>query len=134
MLPLERGGEFAHGLETGREAALMLYDALKKDDRFAPLFSPELDIVAWAVSAQTASESSALARKIFEAAAQHDLHFALASFPRIMIESCAPVSQWDAEEITCLRACVMKPEHRGWMPEILNRLRSAVEDDSNLLR
>jgi len=127
MLPLEREGEFARGLEAGREAAIMLYTALQKDERFAPLFPPELDIVTWAVRARTASESSALARKTFEAAAQRDLHLALASFPRIMLESCSPVSHWDAEEITCLRACVMKPEHREWMPEILNRLRSAVE-------
>jgi glutamate/tyrosine decarboxylase-like PLP-dependent enzyme len=131
LLPLERGGEFARGLEAGREAALMLHDALEKDERFAPLFPPELDIVTWVVIARTASESSMVARKIFEAAAQHDLHFALASFPKIMLESCAPVSKWDADEITCLRACVMKPEHREWMPEILSRFRSAVEDDSN---
>jgi hypothetical protein len=26
----------------------------------------------------------------------------------------------------CLRACVMKPEHREWMPEILKRLSLAA--------
>jgi len=127
MLPLERGGEFARGLEAGREAALMLHTALRKDERFAPLFPPELDIVVWAVRARTAGESSTQARKIFEAAAYRDLHLALASFPRIMLESCSPVSQWNADEMTCLRACVMKPEHREWMPEILARLRSAAD-------
>jgi glutamate/tyrosine decarboxylase-like PLP-dependent enzyme len=128
MLPLERGGEFAARLEAGREAAITLYYALNQDERFAPLFLPELDIVTWVVRARTASESSTRARQIFETAARHDLHLALASFPKIMLESCAPVSLWDADEITCLRACVMKPEHREWMPEILSRLRSAGED------
>ena len=59
LLPLEKGGAFARGLESCREAALMLDKALEADDRFAPLFAPELDIVVWAVQAGTATESSA---------------------------------------------------------------------------
>lgn len=125
MLPLVPDGEFEKSLETCRNAALMLYDALKKEERFAPLFPPELDIVVWAVRARTARESSTRAREIFDAAAKNDLHLALATFPREMLESAAPVSDWDSEDITCLRACVMKPEHLDWMPEILKRLRSA---------
>jgi len=127
LLPLEPGGEFARALEAGREAALALHEALGRDDRFAPLPAPDLDIVAWAVRAASASESSARARRIFDAAARHDLHLALAAFPRSMLEASAPVARWDAGEILCLRACVMKPEHRDWMPEILNRLRKAAD-------
>jgi tyrosine decarboxylase/aspartate 1-decarboxylase len=127
LLPLDTGGAFARGLEACREAAQMLHRALEQDGRFAPLFPPELDIVVWAVRAETASESSARARRIFAAAAEHDLHLALATFPRAMLESPAPVARWDADEIVCLRACAMKPEHREWMPEILARLRAATE-------
>jgi tyrosine decarboxylase / aspartate 1-decarboxylase len=123
MLPLVPGGEFAKSLESCRKAALMLYDALKKEERFAPLFTPELDIVVWAVRARSAGESSARAREIFDAAAKNDLHLALATFPREMVEPASPVTEWDSENITCLRACVMKPEHLEWMPEILKRLR-----------
>jgi hypothetical protein len=125
MLPLVAGGEFAKSLESCRKAALMLHDALKNEDRFAPLFTPELDIVVWAVRARSANESSARAREIFDAAARNDLHLALATFPREMIEPPSAVSDWDSENITCLRACVMKPEHLEWMPEILKRLRAA---------
>lgn len=126
MLPLVPNGEFAKSLELCRDAALMLYDALQKHEPFVPLFPPELDIVVWTVRARSATESSASARKIFDAAAANNLHLALATFPREMVESVAPVSEWDSETITCLRACVMKPEHREWMPEILKRLRSSL--------
>jgi glutamate/tyrosine decarboxylase-like PLP-dependent enzyme len=127
-LPLIRGGAFAAGLESGRRAALALHAALKTDQRFAPLHEPELDIVVWAVRAGTATESSDLARRIFETAARHDLHLAVATFPRRMAETARPVETWDAEHLVCLRACVMKPEHEAWLPEILSRLDAATTE------
>lgn len=126
MLPLVRGGEFARGLEAGREAALAFYAALRADNRVAPLFAPELDIVVWVMRARTASEASVRARAVFDAAATRDLHLALATFPRAMVEPCGAVERWDANEIVCLRACVMKPEHREWMPEIVARLQASI--------
>jgi tyrosine decarboxylase / aspartate 1-decarboxylase len=126
MLPLEPGGDFARSLEACRDAALALHAALARDERFAPLQAPELDIVTWAVRAPTASESSKKARRIFEAAAARDLHLALASFPRAMAEAVSPVASWDAAHLVCLRACVMKPEHRDWIPAILERLDAAA--------
>jgi glutamate/tyrosine decarboxylase-like PLP-dependent enzyme len=128
LLPLERGGEFARGLESCREAALMLHEELSRDARFAPLVRPELDIVTWAVRAESASESSRLARDVFDAAARRDLHLALAGFPRAMLASSAPVRTWDAETVTCLRSCLMKPAHREWMPQIVARLRAAADE------
>jgi hypothetical protein len=41
----------------------------------------------------------------------------------MMLQSAEPVQEWDADQITCLRACVMKPEHQEWLPEILKRLK-----------
>lgn len=128
LLPLEPGGKLARGLEDCREAALGLHRALGEDERLVPLAEPELDIVTCAVRAASAGESSALARRLFDAAAAGDLHLALARLPRAMAEPARPVRQWDADELTCLRACVMKPEHRAWMPEILARLRAARAD------
>jgi tyrosine decarboxylase / aspartate 1-decarboxylase len=127
LLPPVRGGAFARGLELGREAALALYAAVSRDARFAPLAEPELDIVVWAVRAANASESSARARRVFDAAAALDLHLALASFPRAMVEPAGAIAHWDADAVTCLRACVIKPEHREWMGEILARLERAAE-------
>lgn len=126
LLPLVKNGDFARGLADSRAAALVLHQALQVDHRFVPILEPELDIAVWAVRADSATESSARARQMFDAAAKNDLHLALASFPRKMLEACQPVQDWDADSITCLRACVMKPEHKCWLPEIVRRLEQAV--------
>ena len=126
LLPLEPRGRFALDLESCREAALILHRALERDDRFASASPPQLDIVVWAVRARSATESSALARRIFEAAKARGLHLALATIPRALLEAADPVDHWNAEGIVCLRSCLMKPEHREWMPEILTRLDAAT--------
>jgi hypothetical protein len=103
-----------------------MHRALGADGRFAPLIEPELDIVVWAVRAESSRDASARAQALFRAAAARDLHLALATVPRAMAEAAAPVERWNTDDITCLRACVMKPEHREWMPEILERLEAAA--------
>ena len=127
ILPLERDGTFARGLQAGREAALLLHDAVARDRRFAAFDPPELDIVVFSLKAASASAASDANRRLFEAAAGHDLHLALAAFPRVMLERSGAALAWDTGSLTCLRACVMKPEHRDWMPEILTRLRRAAD-------
>jgi tyrosine decarboxylase / aspartate 1-decarboxylase len=127
LLPLVRGGEFARGLEASREAALALHAGIAADKRFVPLPRPELDIVVWAVRAPSAHAASAAARRIFDAAAEQDLYLALASFPRALFEGLTPVERWEEDSVTCLRACVMKPEHREWVSELLERLRRATD-------
>lgn len=126
MLPPERGGEFARGLEAGRAGALALHAALCADARFVPLLEPELDIVVFALRARTAGEASARARAVFAAAARNDLHLALITLPRAMVAAAQAVESWDRDDIVCLRACVMKPAHREWMPEIVKRLGAAA--------
>jgi len=129
LLPLERGGEFALGLVACREAARALHAGIARDERFAPLFEPELDIVTWAVRGPSPAECCERARRVFEAAARRDLHLALATFPRGMVEAAAPVPRWGgAESIVCLRACAMKPTHADWTREILGRLEAAATD------
>ncbi|HZN03075.1 MAG TPA: aminotransferase class V-fold PLP-dependent enzyme [Candidatus Polarisedimenticolia bacterium] len=127
LLPLVKGGEFARGLEAGREAALQLHQAVAEDPRFAAFGPPELDIVVFSRRAASASAASEANRRLFETAAAQDLHLALAAFPRHMLEGSGAVTDWDVGTLTCLRACVMKPEHRAWMPEILARLRRAAD-------
>ncbi len=126
LLPLTPGGEFASSLEACREAALALHAAIAANPRFVPLCVPELDIVVWAVRADTARAASAAARRIFDAAAEQGLYLALASFPRALFVGLAPVERWNGEDLMCLRACVMKPEHREWLPELLRRLELAT--------
>lgn len=123
--PLQRGGAFAQGLEACREAALDLHGRIAADARFLAGPQPELDIVVWAPRGASASEVSARSQAVFEAAAREDLHLAVANFPRTMFPHW-PL-QWDADRVTCLRSCLMKPEHREWVGEIWTRLARASD-------
>src|SRR5216684_693771 len=129
LLPLKKKGEFARGLERGRKAALALFEKLRADVRFVTPFSPELDIVVFAPKAASASESSVLSRKIFEAAAKRDLHLAVAELPiRFWTENMGAMKP-DRETLTCLRSVLMKPEHFDWVGRIWELL-SASADES----
>lgn len=122
LLPYERGGEFARGLEAGREAALEFHRRLAADPRFlVPVAPPALDIVFWAVRAETLEQSSAMAQTVFDEAAKLDLHLALAKLP----VSFFPQEMWREGSVTCLRSVLMKPEHLLWMEEIWQRLDAA---------
>lgn len=127
LLPLVPGGAFAEGLAAGRAAALRLHAALTADARCAPLATPQLDVVVWAMRAQRAREASARAHAVLRAARGQDLHLARVEIPRALFADDAPVREWDADTLVCLRACLMKPEHGPWMDEILARLRAAFD-------
>ncbi|HMP17496.1 MAG TPA: aminotransferase class V-fold PLP-dependent enzyme [Gemmatales bacterium] len=126
LLPLVPGGEFAHALDSCLEAAHQLKEFLQSTQRFVPLLEPSLDIVVWAVRSPSARQASAAAQRYFELAAAQDIHLALASFPRQLVEPCQAIGTWDADSVTCLRSCLMKPEHLPWMPEITRRMEAAL--------
>ena len=128
LLPLKKGEEFARGLERGRKAALALFEKVRADERFVTAFAPELDIVVFAPRAASVSEVSVLSRKIFEAAARHDLHLAVAELPVRFWEANLGAMKRDREAITCLRSVLMKPEHLDWVERIWNLLSSAVDE------
>jgi len=127
LLPLARGGEFAHGLERGRNAALALYKKLLDDRRFVTAFAPELDIVIFAPRAPSVSEASGLTRQIFEAAAGRNLHLAVAELPTAFWEANLGAMRRDRETMTCLRSVLMKPEHSEWVEPIYDRLVAACK-------
>lgn len=126
LLPLERGGAFARGLEDSSRAAIALHARLAGDPRFIVGPVPELDIVVWAVRATRASESSALARCVFETAATLDLHLALAELPIEFLGSAGDGLEPDQPTVTCLRSVLMKPEHLVWLDQIWARLDKAT--------
>lgn len=114
-LPLVSGGEFARGLERGREAARELHRRLSVGRRWIVGPEPELDIVVWAVRAESAAESSRRARAIFTDAGLHGLHLALAELPAGWFGF--PAGDGTAT-VTCLRSVLMKPEHLDWLDRI----------------
>jgi tyrosine decarboxylase/aspartate 1-decarboxylase len=118
LLPLTRGGMFAHRLADGRAAALALHARLDRDPRFMTAFAPELDIVVWAPRAARVSQASGLSRRIFAEAAQHGLHLALAALPTAFFDLERNAMAADRDTIVCLRSVLMKPEHRVWVQRI----------------
>jgi tyrosine decarboxylase/aspartate 1-decarboxylase len=119
LLPLEKGGELAAGLEASRRAALEMARRLESDPRFVVPFPPELDIVVWAPR-----DSSVSSRQIFEEASRLDLHLALIQLP---VSFFGGKLQSGGEFVLCLRSVLMKPEHEGWLDEILERLNRAIQ-------
>jgi tyrosine decarboxylase / aspartate 1-decarboxylase len=128
LLPYDVGGEFARGLEAGREAALAMHRRLAADDGVVvPNAAPELDILYWAVKGRTVADSSARAHAIFKEARRRDLYLALAQLPVRFF----PPGTWtdytgDGAHVTCLRSVMMKPEHLNWVDEIWKRLDAAT--------
>ncbi|MGH8130386.1 MAG: pyridoxal phosphate-dependent decarboxylase family protein [Steroidobacteraceae bacterium] len=120
LFPLVHGREFARMLSDCRTAALKLYDDLTMDERFVPAFTPELDIVVWAVKARTVSKSSEAARTLFEESAKRGLHIALAELPVEFFGVPAHSNKRDHATLTCLRSVVMKSEQLKWIDKLSN--------------
>ncbi|MBK7644310.1 MAG: aspartate aminotransferase family protein [Planctomycetes bacterium] len=123
MFPLVPGGPFARGLESSLRAARALFAELARDERWRMLFEPELDILVWAPREQSARATSARSRALFGAAAKRNLHLALATLPRALLEPHWKDLEWDAQSATVLRSCLLKPEHESWVPRIAAILR-----------
>jgi len=128
LLPLEKGGEFAKGLEQGRNAAVKLFEKVRADSRFVAAFAPELDIVVFAPRAGTVTKSSLLTRKIFEAAAERNLHLAVAELPILFWEGNLGAMGRDRDTIACLRSVLMKPEHFDWVERIWELLAESTRE------
>lgn len=126
LLPLARGGQFAAWLEQSLAAAQDFWQRLDASSHFQPLMRPELDIVAYAVAADSASAASRAARAVFARAASNDLHLAMMAVPADIVGSYLPAMRIDAESVTCLRSVLMKPEHRDWLDRIMHILEASA--------
>jgi len=73
-------------------------------------------------------KASVRSRKIFAAAAKHDLHLAVAELPSRFWSGAGLENSSDSETVTCLRSVLMKPEHKDWVEAILERLKRAQTD------
>ena len=125
LLPLVKGGEFARNLAKGREAALELSKRLRNDERFIVPFVPELDVLIFALKAESVSAASALSRRVFDAAGKRDLHLALLELPVSLWPQVGKTMERDRDTMICLRSALMKPEHLEWVDEIWGRFRGS---------
>ena len=126
LLPMTRGGEFAKDLAAGRTAALELHAALKQDARYLPGIEPELDIVVWTLAGAGRKQAGERAQAVFDAAAERHLHLALLKVPDALAKAWWPKLAADAEMTAALRSCLMKPEHKEWLPKIRGILDSST--------
>jgi glutamate/tyrosine decarboxylase-like PLP-dependent enzyme len=131
LLPLTKGGEFAQGLARSREAARSLYERLRADERFITPFAPELDIVIFALRAESVSAASLLSRQIFKSAAKRDLHLALADLPIDLFQNLPSNIKRDRNTITCLRSVLMKAAHFEWVDQIWQRILASIAHVKN---
>ncbi len=127
LLPLVPKGQFANDLGKSRKAAIRLHEMIQDDPRFMAAMAPELDIVVWAPKAKRASEISSLSKAIFEESAAQGLHFAIASFSASLLKHQWSDIEWDQQDVTCLRSCLMKPEHLDWIERIWQALDKATK-------
>ena len=122
MFPLERGGEFAGNLEKCHQAALKLYDKIENDDRFISLIKPEIDIVVWAPGEASLSRISKHSSEMFHLAAKQNIHLALINHPASLLPAHWDQVNQDQDHVTCLRSCLMKPEHLDIIDEMWEML------------
>ena len=115
-------------LEASRDAAVQFAERLENDKRWMLPFAPELDIVVWAPRAKSIAEISALSQRIFDAAAQQNLHLALIRVPIKFFSRQNNLTGAATDTVLCLRSVLMKPEHRDWLDRIYTIL-SRVADD-----
>ncbi len=126
-LPLTAEGEFAAGLSASRQAALDFHGRLTGDDRFLTVVEPDLDIVVFAPAADgTATGISAASERVFERAAAGGLHLALMRLQGSLLAQIWPGLE-TSDSVTCLRSCLMKPEHQTWLDAIWSHLIEALD-------
>jgi len=126
LLPLVPNEEFAQGLSKARDAALALYEKIISDGRFKTIFPPELDILVWAPNGDSASQISKRTEEIFHAAAEDNLHLATFKYPSSLLKDKWTDVIFDQQDVTCLRSCLMKPEHYDWAERIWNILNNVA--------
>jgi glutamate/tyrosine decarboxylase-like PLP-dependent enzyme len=118
LLPLTRGGEFSQDLGRSLQAARELHGRLREHPDYLVIFPPELDIVVWAPRGDRASEISARTQQLFHRAAAESLHLAMVDLPAALLFPHWPGVTFDQNHVTCLRSCLMKPEHLEWLDSI----------------
>jgi tyrosine decarboxylase/aspartate 1-decarboxylase len=126
LFPLKKGGQLARWLDQGLDAAQEFWQRLIESPAYQPLMRPELDIVVYAVTAESATAASQAARDIFALAADQELHLAMMEVPVELVSSCTPGMDIDAESVTCLRSVLMKPEHQDWLDRIMRILEACA--------
>jgi len=131
LLPPVRGADFAKSLDECLRAAREFHARLAASPYFRPLMQPKLDIVVYAADAPDTAMATARARRIFELAAEDNLHLAMIELPAEFVCHYVPEMEATSDAVTCLRSVLMKPEHLEWLDPIMKILEGAAEQSMN---
>ncbi|MFC6236130.1 hypothetical protein ACFPZL_13660, partial [Leucobacter soli] len=101
----EAATRIAAGLAAGRSSRLVV--------------EPELDIVCYYPAAERASEISRASDRAFDLLAERGWHVAKLTVDVDWLRRSGAGIEADAETVTVLRSCVMKPEHLGIVDEFV---------------
>ena len=126
LFPLVKGGDFAKRLNKSHHAAVRLADMISHDKALVLLMPPEIDIVVWAPRRSSISEMSKASQQLFDAAAANNLHLALLNYPVNRLPEHWKGITRDSDYVTCLRSCLMKPEHDEWIESIWAILKKSM--------
>lgn len=111
-----------------REAALQLSKALQSSGSYRVVMPPDLDIVVFLpeTPGRSYSETTRLSRKILSdgmaAGSGQSLYLSSLNLAAAQARLLLPDLEADQESVTVLRSVMMKPEHLGFVPEMMSRL------------
>lgn len=111
-------------LRSGRSAALRIAERLAASPSSRLVVEPELDIVCYYPSARRASDISRASDRAFELLAERGWHVAKLVLDAEWLRRTGAEFEADAQNVTVLRSCVMKPEHLA----VADEFADAVED------
>lgn len=128
-MPLEDTG-MALVLEKTRGAALRFARAIQDSPRFTLYVEPALDIVTYYPNAPDTESISAMSEQVFERAMAHSqspVYLAKLSVPVEHFMALHPEISPNSDTVTLLRSCLLKPEHAGWVPRLVQTLEAGVQ-------
>ncbi|WP_033290171.1 pyridoxal phosphate-dependent decarboxylase family protein [Amycolatopsis jejuensis] len=123
--PLERDRGLGEILAACRRAATEFAGRIKESDRYAVHLEPTLDIVTYWPRRARMSEISVAANEILQKGMADAADPVYLSTLRVNADAFAtlhPDVERDAETVTILRSVLMKPEHEGWIPDLMAKL------------
>ncbi len=130
LLPLARGGEFAHMLEGCHQTAVKFSELLSSDQRWiTPLRTRARHRRLGAARRNRRENLRTLAARLRSRRAEQNLHLAMIHLPVELFANAAGKPDWPEKDgtVLCLRSVLMKPEHRDWLPRIWEILSSAAD-------
>jgi glutamate/tyrosine decarboxylase-like PLP-dependent enzyme len=131
-VPLAHDEGFGPILRACREAALAWAGLLRTSADLSLLLEPELDIVSFFPAASTSAQGiSRLTDRIFESCmndSDEPVYLAKLRVPVALLRARYPDVAADAEQVTVLRSTLMKPEHRGYVPLLHQRVERAARE------